>query len=654
MLFNVRSAGFAVMRLTAPRDIYLSSRALLSRTGLLVSLQAAGVFFAATAFAEKADCTFNPRQMLVSPEARWREISRRAEAVAPQGNVAPGRRRAVLPRPSPKNFIDDEIFGKMQRDGIQWTVPATDEEFLRRVTLDLTGEIPDPETVKAFIADHGSNKRAKAVERLLASDAFNDRWTMWLGDLVQNIFMSATSAEYIQGRKVYTDYLRQSIASHKPYDQIVRELISSSGSSFHDGPTVYWVRQVPSNVNDLPPQDTFDNMSAATGDQFLGMPLLCLSCHNGLGHLEQVNRGLSRRTRLDFWKNAAFFAQTKWDHAPHPVTGVPETFLSDRTNGEYELNTTAGNKTPRAPTADGQTTAPPSFFLTGETLLPGESRRAAYARILTGNPQFARNTVNRVWKEMFGLGIVEPVNGFDSARQDPTNLPAGLTLQPTHPELLNKLADAFVSSGYDLRALLRLIATSNAYQLASRYTPAPWDERWVPYFARHYPRRMMSEALLDAILRATGVEAKISEGPVLPVPPLVEPLISSDSKAMQLPDPTGGKEYLPFLDRFGRGNRDNVPRSSNPSIGQALSLMNSSVVTQRIKASTAGSTVQKILASTTDPGTMVDEIYLRTLCRHPTDSERATAASYLASDNVVQRLEDLQFALINSLEFLFN
>jgi uncharacterized protein DUF1553/uncharacterized protein DUF1549 len=626
----------------------------LSRSGLLACVHAAALLLAAQAFGQNADCTFNPRQMMVSPPARWREISRRAEMVAPTVNKVSDRRRPSNPPLAPKNFIDDEIFGRMQRDGVKPTTPAGDEEFLRRVTVDLTGEIPKIDTVKAFLQDSSPVKREAAVDRLLSSDAFTDRWTMWLGDLVQNVFQSATSAEYIQGRKPLSGYLRQSIQSKKPYDAIVRDLISASGASFHDGRVVYWVRQVPSNVNDLPPQDTFDNVSASTGDQFLGMPFLCVSCHNGIGHLEQVNRGMSKRTRLEFWKNASFFAQTSWYRAPNEVTSVPETFLSDKTTGEYELNTTGGNKTPRAPTPDGQTTVSPAFFLTGETPRPGETRRQAYARILTANPQFARNAVNLLWKEMFGLGIVEPVNSFDPARQDPANLPAGLRLQPTHPQLLDKLAQAFVSSGYDLRAILRLMAVSNAYQLSSRYTPGPWDEAWVPYFARHYPRRLMSEALLDAIVRATGVEAKISEGPVLPIPPLVEPLVGIDAKAMQLPDPTGGKEYAPFLDRFGRGNRDNLARSSNPSIGQALSLLNSHIITDRVKASVSGSTVQKIIAATSDRGAMADQMYLVTLSRYPTTAERATAISALSGDDVVERLEDLQFALINSLEFLFN
>jgi hypothetical protein len=608
------------------------------------------------ALGQSGDCTFNPRQSAPAPAVVYREITTRSERVVQaRGESLPaGRRRAVerAPMPASRNFIDDAIFGKMKRDGIQWTVPAGDEELLRRVTLDLAGEIPDAETVKAFLADRSPGKREALVDRLLASDAFSDRWAMWLGDLVQNVFMSAASSEYIQGRQAFADYIRQSIAARKPYDRIVREMIADNGSSFHDGQTAYWVRQVPTNAAGLPPQDTFDNMSAATGEQFLGLPMQCISCHNGLGHLELVNRGLSRRPRLDFWRNAAFFAQTKAVRVAHPVTGVPETFVSDGESGEYKLDTTTGNKSARQPLGDGIDTIAPAFFLTGEAPQPGETRRQAYARILTANPQFARNTVNLLWKELFGLGIVEPVNGFDLARQDPATLPPGATLQPTHPELLNQLAEAFVASGYDLRVILRTMVQSNTYQLASRYAPGNWDETWVPYFARHYPRRLMAEALLDAILRATGMPATISAAPAGAPPASVQ--IGTVPKAMALPDPTGGKEYAAFLDHFGRGNRDNVARTSNPSVVQALSLLNSRIITDRLKSAATGSTVQRIIADESDAGAMADRIYLTTLSRYPTSEERAAASEYLAGGPLAQRLENLQFALINSLEFLFS
>ncbi|MEO8034800.1 MAG: DUF1549 domain-containing protein [Acidobacteriota bacterium] len=604
-------------------------------------------------FGRANDCTFDPARAVPSPILQWRLISTRAESVAPT-QVVSGRRRAANPATDPlsRNFIDAEILGKMKSDGVRWTVPAGDEEFLRRLTIDLTGEIPEVETVKAFVADGSPGKRDAAIERLLASEAFADRWAMWLGDLVQNVFQSANSAEYIQGRHAFAEYLRQSIGSRKALDQIVRELITGSGGSFHDGQTAYWVRAVPTNASTLPAQDTYDNLSAATGEQFLGLPLQCVSCHAGLGHLELVNGGLARRSRLDFWKNAAFFAQVITSKRPHPVTGVPETFVTDGQNGEYLLNTATGNKSARQPLIAGQDSVGPAFFLTGETPRAGEGRRQAYARIITAHPQFARNLANRLWKELFALAIVEPVNGFDLSRQDPSTLPAGASLQPSHPQLLTRLADALAAGGFDLRAFLRTLVQSNAYQLSGRYAAGAWDERWVPYFARHYPQRLMSEALLDAILRATSVGAAISAAPQAAVPATVE--TETVSKAMALPDPTGGREYAGFLDHFGRGNRDNVTRSANPSVVQALSMMNSRILLERIRSSTGGSTVQKILATESDSGVMAERIYLATLSRYPTSEERATASKFLDGGPVAQRLEDLQFALLNSLEFLFS
>src|SRR5205085_8268472 len=178
--------------------------------------------------------------------------------------------------------------------------------------------------------------------------------------------------------------------------------------------------------------------------------------------------------------------------------------------GEYRLNTTSGNKTPRTAAAGQSTTVAPAFFLSGEEPKAGETRRAAYARILTAHPQFARATVNYVWKAIFGIGIVEPADSFDLLRQDPATLANGATLQPTHPQLLTKLAASFIASNYDLRALIKTIVMSNAYQLSSRYTAGAWSEAYAPYYARHYPRRIMAEEVLDAIVKSTGVSALLT------------------------------------------------------------------------------------------------------------------------------------------------
>lgn len=598
----------------------------------------------------RADCTYSPDHLRTSRQL-WHELSERAEIVAPSrfrattNGVSSGRRHPSDPRKgeqlAPKNFIDVEIFGKMTRDGIRWTALSSDDEFLRRVGLDLTGQIPDSDTVKSFLADTDPNKREKMIDKLIASDGFVDKWTMWFGDLVQNVQNATNSVEYYQGRNAYYRFIHDSIQSGKPYDQMVREVIVGSGLSFTVGESNYWVRQIQNNG---PIQDTYDNLSAASGERFLALPLNCLSCHNGVGHLEQVNSSLSKRPRMDFWKNAAFFAQTASTSAKDPNSNSREYTISDNTTGAYRLNTTSGNKTARQPAAGQSNIVDPAFFLSGEGPKSGETRRQAYTRILTAHPQFARATVNYIWKEIFGIGIVEPADSFDLLRQDPLTLPAGAVLQPTHPQLMTQLADSFVASGYSLRTLLKTIVISNTYQLSSRYTVGEWNEAWVPYYARHYPRRLMAEEIIDAIFKATAIGGNFTAtGLPAPVP-----------RAMMLPDTTEGGAYRAFLNNFGRGDRDDQRRMNDSSIVQALMLMNDRIVTDRIKATASGSTVQKLTRSTTDPGQIADGLYLATLGRYPRASERQIAIAYLKSGELARKAEDLQFALLNKVEFLFN
>jgi hypothetical protein len=595
------------------------------------------------------ECTYSRAAELArSGPAVWHRVSAAAELAAPTATDSGRHRAATPPKDLPQsftavNFVDSEVFGKMVKDGVRWTVPAGDTEFLRRVTLDLTGEIPSSDDVKAFLADTSPDKRTKAIDRLLNSDAFVDRWTMWFGDLVQNVQTASNTSILFPGRDAYHAFIHDSIKNHKPYDQMVRELIDGSGKSFTNGEANYFVRDLQNNG---PIQDSYDNESASTGQRFLGMPLQCLSCHNGLGHLEQVNSAMAKRTRYDFWRNAAFFAQVTVTRAKDAKTNQQETTLTDNGTGAYRLNTDSGNKTPRTP-INGQTFVDPAFFLGGDAPRSGEARRAAYGRILTANPQFARAAVNYLWKEIFGLGLVEPADSFDLNRLDPATLPSGATLQPTHPQLLTQLANTFVSSQYDLRALLKTMVVSNAYQLSSRYTPGAWNEAWTPYYARHYARRLMSEEVVDAMAKATGVGFTINLTGVAGSIPTV-------TKAMQLPDPTEGGAFRAMLNNFGRGNRDDDPRSSDSSIVQALTLMNDNNVVTRVRASNTASAVAKTLAATKDPATIADTLYLGTLSRYPDATERGAAVAYLKSGDLTKKTEDLQFALLNKLEFLFN
>jgi hypothetical protein len=588
-----------------------------------------------------ADCTFQADEVRSAPEL-WHRLSQRAEAIAPSATT-PGRRRAINPPNGgpfiSRNFIDSEIFGKMVRDGVVWTSRSSDTEFLRRVTLDLTGEIPDAATVREFLTDQSLDKRDRAIDRLLNSDAFVDRWTMWFGDLVDNVQSATSTVEYYQGRNAYFKFIHDSIEQKKPYDAMVRELIAGLGPSFSKGEANYWVRDMQNNG---PIQDTYDNLSASTGERFLGLHLQCLSCHGGLAHLEAVNTSLARKTRLDFWQNAAFFAQVTVTNNRDATTNAVERILADNNTGAYRLNTVSGNKSPRQPVG-GLSVIEPAFFLSKETPASGEPRRMAYGRIVTAHPQFARATMNYLWKEIFGLGIVEPTDNFDLLRQDPTQLAPGATLQPTHPALLTLLANSFATNRYDLRAMLKLMVTSNAYQLSSRYTPGPWKESWAPYFARHYPRRLTSEEMLDSVVRATSTSLSINVNG-----------LGLINKAMKLPDSTEGGSFRNFLNVFGRGNRDDQARSEESSIVQALMVMNDRIVTDRARASTAGSTVAKTLQATKDPGTITDVLFIATLSRYPTLAERNAAVGYLKSGDLTRKTEDLQFVLLNKLEFLFN
>ncbi|HEX4684472.1 MAG TPA: DUF1553 domain-containing protein [Gemmatimonadaceae bacterium] len=577
------------------------------------------------------DCTFDPARV-VRPREVMRRLSQTAEAVAPSSS----HRRPVSAPQQPKypvrNFIDTEIFGLMDHDGVAWTSPSTDEEFLRRVTLDLTGQIPDAATVRAFLADTSAGKRERAIDRLLHSEEYVDRWTLWLGDLVQNVQSASNTLLFEEGRDPYYYWMRDQIRANKPYDQLVRELLTTDGGNFHQGPANYIVRQWQNNG---PMQDTYDNLSSHTGEKFLGITINCLSCHNGFGHLEQVNPSLAKRTRPEFWRNAAFFAQVTLKNANSDDDY--EWQVGTNPGGAYELNTMTGNKTVRAPSESQPSPVGPAFILTGETPKEGENRRVAYARMLTAHPQFARATVNYLWKELFGMGLVEPADNFDLLAQD---------TQPTHPALLTHLAEWFAANGYDLRELLRLMVNSSAYQLSSRYTPGAWQESYTRYYARHYPRRMLSESVLDSVARATNVPISIKV-PLID-PPFTRAMALPDTREPWVPQRTPSP-YKTILDTFGRGDRDATPRTRDGSIAQALEMLNDPVVTTRVTTR-----ISKLLESTHEPAAIVDELYLATLSRNPSAEERAAAIAYLQDGDLKSNAEDLQFALFNHLQFLFN
>ena len=556
-----------------------------------------------------------------------------------------------------KNFIDDAIFGRMATAGIRSAPLASDIEYLRRVTLDLTGRIPSGADVVTFMNDPNPSKRDAKVDALIGSPEFIDKWTMFLGDLYKNKAQNNNVNRQIPGRDAFYLYLKDAVTTNKPYDQLARELITGSGDSFNLGQPNW---PVGNTIAMGPAQDTYDGQSVNLASMFLGINVVdCLLCHDGARHLDQVNLWGSQLKRQNMWGLSAYFARVRMQTQAVTVgtQKINKFIVSDMATGEYQLNTTSGNRVARQP-INGVSVIPPNNpFYTGAPpstaggIQSGETRRQAIARQVTGDIQFSRAIVNYIWEKFMVEAFVSPSNTFDLARLDPNNPPAagsvGWTLQPTNPQLLEQMAEWLQANHYDLRALMSLIAKSSAYQLSATY-PGNWDVSYVPYYARRYVRRLDAEEVHDAITKATAIPGNYTlQGTELP----------AVQWAMQLPDPTEPRTngtVAAFLNAFGRGDRDTNPRRSDGSVLQALDMLNSTILLSRIHQSNQGSHVSTLLSQTSDPQTVLWDLFLNTLSRAPTSQEIAFFTPMFQQQGNKTAAENLQWLLLNKLDFLFN
>lgn len=551
------------------------------------------------------------------------------------------------------NFIDDEIFTRMQSANIRSAPLAGDAEFLRRVTLDLTGRIPSATDLTNFLADTSSSKRVTVIDALIASPEFTDKWTLFFGDLFQNNSQAVQVNRGIQGRDAFYIYLKTAIANNTPYDQMARELITGSGDSFTVG-QANW--PVGNTVSMGPNQDIYDGAAVDVGNMFMGMSSVdCLLCHDGAHHLDQVNLWGTTQTRMNLWGLSAYFSRTTMARN----TPVLNAFtVSDNANGVYRLNTTTGNRSPRGATNSTATVAPRYPFGTsanpGSGILSGETYRQAIARQVTGDLQFSRAAVNYMWERMMGEAFVTPSNGFDLARLDPSNPPAApWTLQPTNPQLLDRLARNFRSNGFNIRLLIGTIAKSSAYQLSSTYD-GEWSPSYVPYYARHYVRRLNSEEMADAIAKATGIMQTYTFNA-----PSVLPAVQWAGQLPDTQEPRNNGAVGTFLNAFGRGDRDVNPRRYDGSVLQGLTVMNNAFVNNRIHQTNVGSRVRTLLQSSTNAAVLIQQLYLNTLSRQATDQEMSshlTTFQQQMSPTTGYRIpaENLQWVLLNRVQFLFN
>ena len=336
-------------------------------------------------------------------------------------------------------IIDDEILKLLSTLRLPVSPTVDDAPFLRRVTLDLTGHLPTPEAVTAFLGDPDTNKRETLVDTLLQSDEFNEYWTLQLAKLLR----IGAQERNTEGAFVYHQWLSEQIRDGIGYNQIARSVILATGDSHEVGPANFY-----RTVNG--PREQAEFMS----ELFMGARLRCANCHN---------HPLDKWTQDDYHGLAAIFAKIDSDQ-----------IVKVKPSGEVIHPATREKAIPRIPGDQ---------FLSTNVV----DGRIELVDWLTGqdNPYFAKAIVNRLWKAMMGRGLVEPVDDFRS------------TNPATHPELLTELAGDFVTHGYDLRRTLKRIALSEAYARSSDALPRnKTDDR---FYSHTLQKPLEPEVLADAI-----------------------------------------------------------------------------------------------------------------------------------------------------------
>jgi hypothetical protein len=514
-----------------------------------------------------------------------------------------GFRFAAMPE---YNFIDRAVNAKLESLKINPSDLCTDAEFIRRVSLDITGQPPTAEAVRAFLADktESRRKREALVDTLIGSPAYSEFWANKFADLLQ------CNSE-ILGKKgvwVFRNWIRDQFASNRPFDAFTRDLILAKGSTF-ENPAGNYLRAL---------RDS-GKMTEDISQTFLGVRFNCNKCHD---------HPFERWTQNQYYEFGAFFAQVAFkrgtlgrDH----LIGSGETYAHEQVSEEIVYPNDQGGEI-KHPKNDA-VVSPRVPYGESRAIPPGEDRREAFAVWLTAkeNPYFAKSTVNRFWSYFFGRGIIDPVDDIRAGNP------------PSNPALLEALTARFVADGHDLRKLMRHMATSRTYQ--SSIVPNRWNEDDLVNFSHALPRRLSAEQMLDSIAVATGRPLQFSNLP-------------EGMRAAQLPD--GLVPGNDFLSLFGRPKRQSAcecERSSNVTLSHALNLINGKTLGECVNRT--DNRFSRLVAEQSDDRKVIEEIYLGCLGRMPTAKELST----IRLGEGAQRLEgaqDLAWALINSPAFLFN
>ncbi len=489
-----------------------------------------------------------------------------------------------------RNFIDDLVFGKLAQMKLLPSPLSRDSQFIRRVYLDAIGTLPTPSEVAAFLADRRADKRDRLIDVLLERPEYASFWAVKWGDL----FMMAPL--YVHDNSPYShEYFRRNFASDKPYNQVAREMITGLGTWAEVGPNNFYTREN---------RRSHEEYATFVTQTFLGVSLECARCHN---HPKE------KWTRDDFLGLAAFFSQVK----------IKETVGYRPFEGLVTLDYPAEFRHPQTL----QIVRPRLLGGTEPMIRPMVDRREILADWVTSadNPYFARATVNRVWRQLMGRGLVEPVDDFRD------------TNPPSNPELLNRLAAFFIDGNYRMKPLIAAILKSSAYQLAAATNDSNATD--AVNYSHYYMRRLTAEQLLDAISDVTGVPEKFRG-------------FYWGKRAIDLPD-SGVPSY--FLDTFDRPIRDTAKceRNTTVSVAQAMHFMAGETI--QAKLSNPEGRLHKLSRRGIADSDIIREFYLCALSREPDDHELQMAKEFVARKATREEgLRGFAWALLNSKEFLFN
>ncbi len=497
------------------------------------------------------------------------------------------------PTPVPTDhFIDQHVIAKLNDLKVRPSELASDEEFLRRVSLDLIGLQPSPDEVRGFLADTNPDKRAAIVESLFARPEFVDHWSLKWGDLLQN------SRVRLNEPAVYAfrEWIRSAVASNMPLDEFARRLLTSRGGASDDPASAYFAISKDAN-------ESLERVAQV----FCGVRMLCARCHS---------HPMENWTQEDYYGLQSFFNQVTVKADPR-LAGVPNARSVVLALGAgYSTNPRTGRP------------QPPRYLGGAEPTLAAETdRRADFARWLTArdNPHFARSMANRVWSYFFHRGIIDPVDDLRT------------TNPPINPELLDALARDFAEQGFDVRRLMRRIVTSRTYQRSSVANETNAHDTM--NFSHAVPRRIPAEALLDSLVQATGVAEQFGGAP-------------GGFSAAQLPDAEVTSDFLALFGKPQRMEACECERDNESNMLQALNFINGNSILRRV--TDPNGRVAQLLEQNLADDALIEELYLWSLARRPTPQETTIARKHIQSYGPDRpgAAQDLMWGLLNGRDFV--